>query len=161
MEKRLERLEVYADEEKKEFQERLLKMEKILEPFKEEGSVENRIRNMENEWKKIPPRLITHWNEVENQMKTWHKEETERKEAVQAIWKKLGTLQEEINLERTEAFQAIWKKLGTIQEDINMKALEEDMEEMKGKVLDDMKELFQQIQNVENQGTERGGYIRK
>ena len=114
IEKRLERLEVYADEDLNDLQDRLVKMEKVLEPFKEEGSVEKRIKNMENEWKKIPPRLIAHWTEVENQMKTWHKEEKGRKEAVQAIWKKLGTLQE----------------------DVNMKALEEDVEEMKGKVLD-------------------------
>ena len=64
IEKRLERLEVYADEDMQDLQDRLVKMEKVLEPFKEAGSVEKRVKNMENEWKKVPPGLITNWTEV-------------------------------------------------------------------------------------------------
>ena len=81
IEKRLEKLElaqVYLPENLKDIEDRLHNVEEILEPFKESGSVETKIKAMEDEWKKVPPGLITNWIEVENQMKVWHTEEKER-----------------------------------------------------------------------------------
>ena len=66
VEKRLEKLEVYLPETLKDIEDRLNNVEEALEPYREAGSVENKIKHMEAEWNKIPPRLITNWTEVEN-----------------------------------------------------------------------------------------------
>ena len=120
VEKRLEKLEVYLPETLKDIEDRLNNVEEALEPYREAGSVETKIQAMEVEWKKIPPRLITNWTEVENQMKVWHTEEKERKGAVQAIW----------------------KKLEEVKENIKMKSLEEDMNDMKATTQLTIKDLY-------------------
>ena len=130
----MELSQVYLPENLKDIEQRLIQVESDNRKHEEERAKE-RLKNVEDAIKEIPSDLIENWNEVITRIQKMHQEDKERKEAVQAIWKRLDILQDYIK----------------------MKALEEDVE-MKGKILDDMKDLYQQIQNVEHQGTERGGH---
>ena len=79
-EARLQKLEVYADEDAKDLEDRLKKVEYAI--------------------KEIPGDLVEHWNEMIAKVKKMHHEDKERKEALQAIWKKLQGIQEHMEVER-------------------------------------------------------------
>ena len=65
IEERLTQLEVYADENRNDH--------------------EDRLKNVEDAIKEIPRGLIENWTEVKEKMKLWHTEEKDRKEAVRAV----------------------------------------------------------------------------
>ena len=125
--------QVYLPENLKDIEDRLHNVEEVLEPFKESGSVEGKIKSLEDEWKKVPPGLITNWTEVETQMKVWHTEEKERKGAVKAIW----------------------KKLSEVQEDEKMKSLEAELKDIKATTQLTIKDLYEKMQYMEENAANR------
>ena len=133
MEERLSQLEVYADEHRNDHEDRLKKVEAILKPCKEAGDVERRMQLVEVGMNKIPSGLISNWHDVETQMKTWHSEEKERKEAVRAIWK------------RMDGFKKMEESMTTLLENIKVKELEDEIENMKFSFANDMKDLYQEV----------------
>ena len=116
-EARLQKLEVYADEDAKDLEDRLKKVEKLT-------------KNMEDAIKEIPSDLIEHWSEMIAKVKKIHQEDKERKEALQAIWKKLQGIQENMEVE----------------EDINLLKIavqrgEEEVEGMKLNLVETVKDM--------------------
>lgn len=94
VEQRLQQLEVYLPETLKDLEVRLGGVEELLKnvPVKEIIGVTDKLNIIDAQLKQIPSGLISNWGEIEKQMRVWQKEETERKDAVQAIWKRLDTM---------------------------------------------------------------------
>ena len=97
VEQRLVQLEVYAEENKQDIERRLRNMETLYKDMQDIAmtSVADRIQSIEDAINKIPNGIIDNWTEIEGKMTLWHKEEKDRKEAVQAIWKKLNEVTSE------------------------------------------------------------------
>ena len=97
VEQRLVQLEVYAEENKQDIERRLRNMETLYKDMQDIAmtGVADRIQSIEDAINKIPNGIIDNWTEIEGKMTLWHKEEKDRKEAVQAIWKKLNEVTSE------------------------------------------------------------------
>ena len=91
-EERLSKLEVYADESRDDIEVRLRSVEGACKDI----NVQDRFKTIEDAVSQIPSDLITNWEDVKEKMVAWHKGEKDRKEAVQAIWKKMGEVTEEV-----------------------------------------------------------------
>ena len=133
IEKRLEKLElsqVYLPENLKDIEQRLIQVESDNRKHEEERAKE-RLKNVEDAIKEIPSNLIENWSEVITKVQKMHHEDKERKEAVQAIWKRL----DEVKLEVCK-----------LQDNIETASHGDDMENMKV----DMGEVQSQLRGIDN-----------
>ena len=136
VEERLVQLEVYAEENKQDIERRLGNMETLYKDMQDIAmtSVSDRIQSIEDAMNKIPNGIIDNWTEIEGKMTLWHKEEKDRKEAVQAIWKKMNEVTSEVR---------------KLESNIETASNGDEMENMKINFANDMKDLHTQIKAVE------------
>ena len=98
IESRLARLEVYADEDMVDHEARLNSMEALYKDLLSTVTtvVSDRIYAIEEAVSQVPRSLIDHWDEIENKMTSWHKEEKDRKEALRAVWKRMDEMKDDV-----------------------------------------------------------------
>ena len=72
MEARVSQLEVYADENMKDHEDRIEELEKIVSDVRANNymSIPDRIQLIEDAINKIPNGIIDNWTEIEGKMKT-------------------------------------------------------------------------------------------
>ena len=142
---------------------RVQQVEKVESTMREDYvKVSKRVLTIESVMRKIPPGLLEIWTQVETQMMAWHKEEKERKDKVKELEvasikvKESIEKMDKLHLENEKAHQDIKDKINNINiksfED-DVRSMEEEMENMKIRMVDDMKDLHEQVREVRYSGS--------
>ena len=136
IEARLQKLEVYADENAQDIENRVKNMEYVTGIIGDAVIISNRVQAIEDTMSEIPKGLIDNWTKVKDQMNTWHTEESERKDAVRALWKRMDELKAEVT---------------KMQESIETASNGGEMEDIKITMASELKDVYVEIKRIEDE----------
>ena len=134
----LEAASVYLPENLKNIEDRLCSAEEAYKNIPTEAiiKVAQKVKAMEAILAKIPDGLIQNWNEIESKMRVWSQEESERKDAVRAVWKRMDEVKAEVV---------------KLQENIETASNGGEIEDIKISMASEIKDVYVELKRIEDE----------